>query len=76
MPFFRVLIVSSLISGVLTSLIRAYIFDSYAVSLILGVWLAMGMLRVFSNGLVAPTFQLAFKGVLMSLAWPLVPKRN
>lgn len=76
MSILRVLIAAGAINGLLNAVIQAFIYNSRAVPLVTAMWFAIGYVRVFGSQLAAPTFELAFKGVLMSAVWPLLPKRG
>ena len=71
----RVMLVAGVIVGTLCSLFSLFVYDSPIIVLVGSLWTAIGYKRVFGRHVAAPTFDLAVKGVLMSLAWPLVPKR-
>lgn len=72
----RVMLVAGLIVGTLCALFSIFVYDSDLVILAGSLWTAVGYTRVFGKRVGAPTFAKALKGVLMSLAWPLVPPRQ
>jgi xanthosine utilization system XapX-like protein len=72
----RVMLVAGVIVGTLCALFSIYIYQSDLIVVAGSLWTAIGYRRVFGQRIGAPTFELALKGVLMSLAWPLVPKRS
>lgn len=72
----RVLLIGGVLVGTPCALFSTFVYDSDWIVLVASLWLAIGYNRVFGRYLGAPTFGLALKGVLMSLAWPIVPKRT
>ena len=76
MPLLRVLFAAAAINGLLNIIIQVFIYNSRAVPLVSAMWMAVGYVRVFGPRLEAPSFELAFKGVLMSSVWPLLPKHR
>jgi len=76
MDLFRVTIVTAVIVSVISTLIETFVYDSILVVATLSVWTAVGQVRVFGQTIGAPTYSKAIKGAVMSLAWPLVPKRR
>lgn len=74
---FRVRIIAALIVTVIATPINIFLYDSLAVVVLLTLWLCVGYTRVFGKGPIsAPNNELAVKAVVMSLAWPLLPKRG
>lgn len=71
----RVTLVAGVIVGTLCALFSILVYESNLTVLVGSLWTAKGYTRVFGRHIGAPSFELALKGVLMSLAWPLVPKR-
>ena len=72
----RVMLVGGVIVGTASALCSIFIYNSIIFVIAGSLWLSLGYLRVFGKRVAAPTFALALKGVLMSLAWPLVPPRR
>jgi len=72
----RVMLVGGVIVGTASALCSIFIYNSLIFVVTGSIWLALGYRRVFGDRVAAPTFTLALKGVLMSLAWPLVPARR
>lgn len=76
MAYIRVLIAVVVINGVLNEFLRAFVWDSFYVVLATGIWIGLGYGRVFNGSPKADSFLNAFRGVLMSVLWPLVPPRT
>ena len=77
MDLFRVTIISALVVTAISMCIEILInYDGILVVTGMAIWMAFGQVRVYGTVIGAPTYALAFKGALMSMAWPLVPKRR
>jgi hypothetical protein len=76
MDYLRVMLVGGAIVGTLCALFSLFVYDSFFVVIAASAWTAHGYTRVFGKHVGATTFALALKGVLMSIAWPLMPPRR
>lgn len=74
LPIYRFLIAVVVVNGLLNAVLLNFVLDDRLVPLVTALWMAFGYVRVFGRNLAADTFQRAFKGVMMALAWPLVPR--